>query len=170
MPRLTADQWETVRAEREAGASFGELAARHGVSKPAIVKRAKTEGWGDGKDVGEAYRSKVTEKVTGIVTVGDPKKKAAALEAAAAQGAEVVRRQQEDWDAHRARFAGVPADFEEGKHAKISAEMLAIRHKGERAAWGLEEPAGGDKGKGKGADVEADRLAALVEIAKGLPV
>ncbi|MBK1709813.1 MULTISPECIES: hypothetical protein [Marichromatium] len=139
MPRLTADQWESVRADREAGASFGELAARHGVSKAAIVKRAKKESWGDGTDVGEVVRRKVTEKVTGVVTVGDPQKKAAALDAAADRAAAVVRRQQDDWDAHRERFGSVPVDFDAGKLAKISAEMLAIRQKGERAAWGLEE-------------------------------
>jgi hypothetical protein len=45
MPRLDASQWESVRAEREAGASFPELAARFGVSHQAIQKRAKAEGW-----------------------------------------------------------------------------------------------------------------------------
>jgi hypothetical protein len=29
MPRLSADQWETVRAEREAGVSFPEIAPGH---------------------------------------------------------------------------------------------------------------------------------------------
>lgn len=47
MPRLTADTWETVRAEREAGASFPELAAKFGVSHQAIQKRATPEGQTD---------------------------------------------------------------------------------------------------------------------------
>lgn len=46
MPRLSADKWEQIRAEREAGASFGELAKRYSVSVGAIHKRAKAEGWG----------------------------------------------------------------------------------------------------------------------------
>jgi hypothetical protein len=46
VPRLTADQWETIRAEREAGASFGDLAQRHGIDKAGIVRRAKAEEWG----------------------------------------------------------------------------------------------------------------------------
>ena len=46
MPRLTADQWADVRAEREAGASFGDLASRHNVSGAAICKRSQREGWG----------------------------------------------------------------------------------------------------------------------------
>jgi anti-sigma28 factor (negative regulator of flagellin synthesis) len=45
MPRLKLDQWETIRAEREVGASFGDLALKHGVDKAAIVRRAKKEKW-----------------------------------------------------------------------------------------------------------------------------
>ena len=41
MPRLSSDQWESIRAEREAGASFGDLAQKYGVDKAAIVRRAK---------------------------------------------------------------------------------------------------------------------------------
>lgn len=140
MARLTADQWETVRAEREAGASFRDLASKHGVSHQAIVKRAKTEGWGDGQDVGETVRRKVAEKVAGVVASGNPKKKAAAIDAAAAVGAAVLLRQQQDWQCHRELFGAIPDGFEEGKHAKISAEMLAIRHKGERLAYRLDAP------------------------------
>jgi hypothetical protein len=126
MPRLTADQWAQIRAEREAGASFPELAARFGVSHQAIQKRAKTEGWGDG---------------VGVVAACNPKKKAEAIDAAADRAAAVVERHKQDWDAHRARFGAVPEHFEDGKLAKITAEMLRIRHDGERRAWGLDEAA-----------------------------
>lgn len=94
MPRLTADQWETIRAEREAGESFPELAKRHGVSHQAIQKRAKAEGWSDGQDVAEAVRRKVAEKVAGVVAAENPVKKAAAIDATADRAAEVVRRHQ----------------------------------------------------------------------------
>lgn len=141
MPRLTQDQWETIRAEREAGASFPELAAKYGVSHQAIQKRAKAEGWGDGRGVGEIIRRKVAEKVAGVAA-HNPKKRAEAIDAAAERGASIVRRHQADWDEHRARFGSVPADFEDGKLAKISAEMLRIRQEGERRAWGLDEAAG----------------------------
>lgn len=142
MPRLSADQWETIRAEREAGASFPELADKYGVSHQAIQKRAKAEGWGDGADVAGAIRRKVAEKVAGVVAACNQKKKAEAIDAAAERGAEVVRRHQAEWEDHRARFGSVPADFEDGKLAKISAEMLRIRQEGERRAWGLDEAAG----------------------------
>lgn len=144
MPRLTADQWVEIRARREAGESFMALARAFHIDHAAIVRRAKKEGWGDGTDVGAEVRRKVTEKVTGIVTGGDPKKTAEILDQAAERGAELIRRQQQDWEAHRATFGAVPDDFEAGKHAKISAEMLKLRHDGERAAYGLDEPGGGN--------------------------
>ncbi|MCI1193534.1 hypothetical protein MOJ79_17015 [Calidifontimicrobium sp. SYSU G02091] len=141
MPRLTADQWAQIRAEREAGASFPELAARFGVSHQAIQKRAKTEGWGDGVDVAQTIRRKVAEKIAGVVAACNPKKKAEAIDAAADRAAAVVSRHQQDWEAHRARFGAVPEHFEDGKLAKITAEMLRIRHDGERRAWGLDDAA-----------------------------
>ena len=141
MARLTADQWETIRAEREAGKSFPELAKKYGVSHQAIQKRAKNEGWGDGADIGVTVRRKVAEKVAGVVAGCNPKKKAEALENAAQKGVEIVRRHQRDWDEHHKQFtvAGVANNFDTGKSAKICAEMLAIRQKAERAAYGLEE-------------------------------
>ena len=141
MARLTADQWETIRAEREAGKSFPELAKKHGVSHQAIQKRAKNEGWGDGADIGVTVRRKVAEKVAGLVAGCNPKKKAEALENAAKKGFDIIQRHQKDWDEHHRLFtvAGVATEFETGKSAKICAEMLAIRQKAERAAYGLEE-------------------------------
>lgn len=144
MPRLTADQWSEIRARREAGESFPSLARAFNIDHSAIVRRAKKENWGDGTDVGATVRRKVTEKITGIVTSADPQKKAQILEAAAEKGAALIRQQQQDWETHRFIFGEVPADFDTGKHAKISAEMLRIRHEGERAAYGLDEPGGGN--------------------------
>jgi hypothetical protein len=139
MPRLTQDQWETIRAEREAGATFIGLANQFGVSHQAIQKRAKAEQWGDGQDVGAAIRRKVAEKVAKMVATDNPKKKAEAISAAADKVVGVVQRHQQEWDAHRTRFGSTTTNFEEGKHAKINAEMLKIRQSGERIAHGLDE-------------------------------
>lgn len=144
MPRLTVDQWVEVRARRETGESFPALARAFDIDHSAIVRRAKKEGWGDGSDVGATVRRKVTEKLTGIITSDDPQKKAQILDQAAEKGAAIILKQQQDWDAHRRMFGEVPVDFETGKHAKISAEMLKIRHEGERTAYGLDEPGGGN--------------------------
>jgi len=141
MARLTADQWETIRAEREAGASFPELAARHGVSHQAIQKRAKAEGWGDGRDVGDSVRRKVAEKVAGVVAGCNPKKRADAINTAADEAAGIIRTHREEWAEHQRLFptAAIAADFELGKSAKISAEVLTIRQAGQRKAWNMDK-------------------------------
>ena len=151
MPRLSRETWSDVRAEREAGASFGELAAKYGVDKAAIVRRAKAEGWTDGTDVADIIRRKVTEKLTGTSPTA-PEKKAAAIDAAAERAAEVIRRHQEETNAARERLysglrahkAAVTKDekvlaFEDLKAAKIAAEALAIIQRLERINFGLEE-------------------------------
>jgi gas vesicle protein len=153
MPRLSADQWETIRAEREAGASLRDLAERHGITHQAIQKRAKAEEWADGLDVGDAVRRKVAEKVAGVVAAGNPQKRAKALDDAADRAAEVVRRHQDEPNSARERvYAGLKAHraavtkdekqlaFEDLKAAKIASEALAIIHKMERQAWGLDAP------------------------------
>jgi hypothetical protein len=139
MPRLSKETWSDIRAEREAGASFPELASKYGVSHQAIQKRAKAEGWSDGTDVAEVIRRKVAEKVARVVASSNPQKRAESIDAAAEKSASVVRMHQAEWEDHRARFGSVPEDFESGKLAKISAEMLRIRQDGERKAWGLDE-------------------------------
>ena len=151
MPRLTADTWETIRAEREAGSSFPELAAKWGISHQAIQKRAKIGAWGDGQDVGQSVRRKVAEKVAGLVVGCNPKKKAEAIDAAADRAAEVVRRHQDEPNAIRERlYAGLKAHklaetkqekqlaFEDLKAAKIASECMLNIHRAERQAWGLD--------------------------------
>jgi hypothetical protein len=152
MPRLSREIWADVRAEREAGASFPELAAKYGVSHQAIQKRAKAEGWGDGTDVAEVIRRKAAEKVAGVVVGCNPKKRAESINSAADRAAEVVRRHQEETNAARERlYAGLKAHkaavtredkllaFEDLKAAKIAAEALSIIQRLERINWGLEE-------------------------------
>ena len=140
MPRLTMDQWEEARAMREAGASLTEVAQKMGIDRAAVSRRAKREGWGDGTDAGDAIRRQVTAKTHGIVTC-DPAKKAAAISAAADKVVKIVARHRDDWETHHTTFdvPGIAKDFNLGKSAKISAEMLAIRQKAERVAWGLED-------------------------------
>jgi gas vesicle protein len=152
MPRLSRETWADIRAEREAGASFGELAAKYGVDKAAIFRRSKAEGWSDGSDVADVIRRRVNEKLNAISTDGDPKKRAAAIDSAADRVAEVVKRHQEETNASRERlYSGLKAHkaavtkeekalaFEDLKAAKIAAEALAIIQRLERINWGLEE-------------------------------
>lgn len=167
MPRLTADQWETIRAEYEAGKSLNAVAVQHGVSRAAVQKRAKSEGWT--QDVSTAIHRKVAEKVAGVVAGSHPKKKAEAIDAEAARRAAVIDEHREELESARvmARRAKddhetvedrVPCDiedpeerqrvlmglkrvaFEDLKAAKIHVETLKLIQEGERKAWGLDMP------------------------------
>lgn len=131
--------WETIRAEYEAGASQSELAKKHGVSRKAIQKHILSESWT--QDVSGAVNRLTEAKVAGLVAGCDPKKKAEALNAAADQKAAVINRHREEWTRHQAIIDAAIAnnDFERAKLAKITAETLKIRQEGERKAWGIQD-------------------------------
>jgi len=154
MPKLSRDDWEKIRAEREAGLSFGLLASRYGIDKAAIVRRAKAEGWGDGTDVAELVRRKAMEQVTGTA-ITDPEKRAAAIDRAAELAADVIRRHQEEaeqvrellWRGLEMHRAAETLDekrlaFETLKAAKISSETLANLQRMERISYGLDDHGG----------------------------
>ena len=131
--------WETIRAEYETGSTMGALSRLHGVSKAAISKRARLEGWL--QDLSGAVNRLTTAKVNGIVDAVNPAKKAAALNRAAEQKAAVIRRHKEEWDRHKVIMDEALAnnDFNAAKLAKITAETINIRQAGERKAWGIVE-------------------------------
>jgi hypothetical protein len=154
MPRLSRDTWAQIRAEREAGLSFGLLAARYNVSKTAIVRRAKDEGWNDGTDAAVLVRRKASAKLAGVDTT-DPQKKAAAIDAAAELAADVIRRHQAEtrevyellWRGLEAHRAAETLDekrlaFETLKAAKISSETLTNLQRMERVSYGLDDATG----------------------------
>ena len=131
--------WETIRAEYEAGSSMGELSRRHGVDKAAISRRAKKEGWLT--DLSEVVNRRAEAKVNGIVNTVDPKKRADAVDRAADAKAAVIFRHKEEWERHQQIIndALTNNDFELAKLAKITAETLKIRQEGERKAWGIKD-------------------------------
>ena len=166
MPRLTADQWESVRAKREVGATFRELGAEFNISHQAIMKRSQREGWGDGSSLRAQIARKVDEKIAKVDS-GNLKKRAEAIDAEAARRAAVIDKHRDEWEAARqmARAAKadhesvedrIPADiedplerqqvllamkraaFENLKAAKIHTETVKIVQEGERKAWGLD--------------------------------
>lgn len=139
MPRLNPEAWEEIRAAYEIGATFSDLGRRFEISRQAIAKRAKAEGWQVDPAAAEQIRERVAVKVA-----SSPAKKEAALDQVADQAAEIVRLHRSEWRAHRALYAlrDVGRDFEGLKCAKIAAEMVALRQKAERAAWGLDTPEG----------------------------
>lgn len=129
--------WETIRAEYEAGASQSDLARRHGVSRSAIQKHIIAEGWM--QDVTDAINRLADAKVAGVVAGCNPKKKAEALDRAADAKAAVIQRHKQEWEQHQAliKQAVESGDFDAAKLAKITAETIRIRQEGERKAWGI---------------------------------
>ena len=75
MARLTPEQWALVRKEREEdGTPYRSLAAKHGVSDAAIIKRAKAEGWGEvsGAKSAPKVRKKVGANRANAVEIIEP--------------------------------------------------------------------------------------------------
>lgn len=131
--------WETIRAEYEAGASQSELSKRYGVSRTAIQKRIKSEGWM--QDVTGAINRLMEAKVAGVVAGCNPQKKAEALSRAAEDKAAVIRNHREAWDGFKQEVkAALEAnDFDRLKCLKIASETLRNAQECERKAWGIQD-------------------------------
>lgn len=149
MARLTQDQWAAARIKWEAdpALTFQGLGAEFGCSHAAFSQRAKKEGWQrapDMKSIADRAQIKAdareAAKLTGVSYSETYKNQT--REAAEDIRADVIERHRCDWAEHRQHFTvgNIAANFETGKSAKISSEMLAIRQKGERAAYGLDDP------------------------------
>ena len=151
-PRPTKEAWQAARQRWEADPSetFESVSKTMGVSHVAVSKKANTEGWERvqslRKIVEKAHlqADKVTPQLSQVP--GAPAKTTVA--AAIDIRADLLERHRADWSQHRNLFTldSIGKDFENGKKAKISAEMLTLRQKGERAAYGLDvaEPAQSD--------------------------
>lgn len=150
MARLTKDQWLEARQKWEADPtlSMGELAGQIGVSKEAVSQAAKRDGWvksGSLSSINRAAQVKADAgQLDGQLDASTGKKPLpASIEASTELRAKLIQSHRAEWR-HHARLFGldaIKADFDEGKSAKISAEMLSIRQKGERIAWGMDTEA-----------------------------
>lgn len=156
MARLTLEEWAECRKMRETtGMSFRLLGERFGVSDVAVMKRSRKEQWGDGGNANEIANRLATESAAGIVADkgNNFAARATSINEAAEKKAALIRRQQEDWEEHRRRFDapklaggdGEDLDMPEPaplrvarlRDAKTAAEMLKVRHEGERRAYGI---------------------------------
>ena len=126
---------ESIRAEYEVGASQSDLSKRYGVSRTAIQKRIRAEGWV--QDISGTVNRMAEAKVAGVVAGCNPQKKAEALDRAAEAKAAVITRHQREWDRHQSIMdeALSEGSFDKAKLAKITAETIKIRQEGERKAW-----------------------------------
>lgn len=143
MTKLTPEQWKTIRAEREAGATFGQLAERHGTSKASIVARSTAEGWTVDPTALEAVRRKTAERVIGLTEIGTVTGRGAksrAIEQQADAAAALILKHRRELEEHRQKFPLdlILRDFDAGKSCKISVEAMVIRQNAERRALGLD--------------------------------
>lgn len=168
MARLTSDQWQEARQAWEADPTltFEGLAERLGLSRQAVSKKAKGENWtkvGALRKVAEKAQLQADCKVAQVAGATAKNAEQATFDASVEIRADVIDRHRSDWAEHRKLFTlkDIKDKFEAGKQAKISAEMLMIRQRGERAAYGLEDT-GGAPPAGSTAEI-------LAELAKNLP-
>jgi hypothetical protein len=127
MPPLTRQQWQQARVEWESNPdlTITELARRYNVARNTVAERKQKEGW----------------RKAGI---DDCKKEGPlpqSLQAYADNVDAILRLHRQEWAQHRELYGleAIAGNFELGKAAKISAEMLAIRQRAEREAWGLND-------------------------------
>lgn len=137
----TPEEWGNIRNDRELyGMSFREIAAKHGIDVAAINRRATKEKWGDGTDGNLIANRLAKEKVNGIVNAIDPRKRAESITNAADKKADVILAQQADWELHRAAYdVNGETEKERLQNAKLAAEVLKLRHEGERKAYSISD-------------------------------
>lgn len=153
MARATQEQWAAARFEWETDPikSYADIATKLGVTRQAVAKRASEEGWARAPELADLAKraqlkadqrqvATVAGVVVGSVDLTTEKATLASREAAEDIRADVIERHRADWAEHRTHFTlgAIVEDFEMGKKAKISAEMLKIRQQGEREAYGLD--------------------------------
>ena len=81
-----------------------------------------------------------TERLIGLKDSDSSEKAERLLDLAVDRAANLLKTHQREWSDHRLKF-GIPSEYEDARNAKITAEMLILRQKGERIAWGLDEGA-----------------------------
>lgn len=147
MARPTKQDWLEARQRWEADVpmTMGQVAESMGVSVAAVSKTAKAHGWvksGSLPSINRAAQVKAdAAEVDGQVNASTAKKPlAASVEASTELRAKLIQAHRAEWRRHASLYSleGIKADFNEGKSAKITAEMLSIRQKGERVAWGMD--------------------------------
>lgn len=131
--------WETIRAEYEAGANQSDLSKRHGVSRKAIQKHITAEGWT--QDISGTVNRMAEAKVAGVVAGCDPKKKAEALSRAADAKAAVIEGQRGAWEGFDGKVTSAleANDFDRLKCLKIASEAMRNAQECQRKAWGIKE-------------------------------
>jgi len=85
---------EAMAAEYRAGNSLRQIAVKHGVTPPTVVRLAKKYEWT--RDLGDRVRDEIKRKLNTGVVPGDRKAETEAIEKAAQRGVEVIETQRGD--------------------------------------------------------------------------
>lgn len=159
--------WIKARAYYEAGHSQYEVAAKFGVSRPAVAKHIAKEGWS--QELNKAIHNAMELKIARVQAGSNPSLIASSIEEEAERRAAVIHEHREEWRvirdmkdaAIRKSKEDLREGFEQQKMTKITAETTMLKQMGERKAWGIDGPPAADS---KQADVrqltdaEIDRL------------
>ena len=144
--RPTPEHWREARLrwESDSRQSMKSVSEAMGVSLAAVSRRVQLEKWTRAAEV-ESARREANRRAGDLDSDLDSVEHKKPLPESIVEGvdrmAEVISTHRRQWREHGSLFtlASIQADFENGKKAKISAEMLAIRQRAERIAWGLDD-------------------------------
>lgn len=156
MASISKDKWGEARIRWEADPreTFESIGQWLGVSRAAVHKHAKANGWEKAQSMGDiALRAQKAADAAALTPVVDAStaqvdgvtQKRAPLQASVEQAidlrSKVIQMHRAEWRKHANLFPldDIKDDFDVGRKAKISSEVLAIRQKCERAAWGLDQ-------------------------------
>lgn len=135
----TKAQLDKARADREIlGMSLERIARKYGLSLNVLKRLAKDQLWGDGSNVDEASTRIAKERACVSAAAGVGQTVAERIASSADKKAKVLIRQQKDWEEHREAFR-LAGDKDELMRGKLSAEMLKLRHEGERKAYSISD-------------------------------
>lgn len=153
--RLTTDEWLEARQSWEADMTltFDAMSDKLGVSKQAISKMAKKQGWvksGSLDSINRAAQIRAdAAEVDGKVDQSTGKRLLpGSIDQSTDLRSKLIQSHRAEWRKHAGMFTleKIGEDYKKhGTAGKISAEMLAIRQKAERIAWGMDD----DKSDGK---------------------
>ena len=140
MPKANPSEWLAQRRRWESDPNVGisDVAAALGVDKGAVSRKARRDGWMrvTQPNIAETMAQTVaTLAETPLEVLVD----ADVLDLSVACRVKVIQKHREDWRRHREIFTPevVASSEAQAKRAKLAAEMLAIRQRGESISYGL---------------------------------
>jgi len=158
---VSKDQWKEARRlwEADAGMSLADVAAMLSVSRPAVTQHATKNNWR--KASAPIQREELAHAVVDTIAHVAGRQELldaadAALDLSVATRCAVINRHRNDWAEHRALFPNeaLASDPTCARRAKIAAEAIALRQRGECLAHGLVTFSGQDTNAPLVEDVE----------------